>query len=99
MITELSKQENGRFTAKIGTYKIKITKVPEGYTVTVGKVMEETIEEGKLKTRTAEIATATRDQHTVQTGDSTPIALFIGMMIVSAAGAAFIISRKRKNAR
>ena len=99
MITELSKQENGRFTAKIGTYKIKITKVPEGYTVTVGKVMEETIEEGKLKTRIAEIATATRDQHTVQTGDSTPIALFIGMMILSAAGAAFIISRKRKNSR
>ena len=100
MITELSKKENGRFTAKIGTYKITVTKVPEGYKVTTGKTVEEIIEVDQLKHHVAEIATATRrDTNTVQTGDSTPIALFIGLMILSAAGAAFVISRKRKNVR
>ncbi|MBR0146091.1 MAG: LPXTG cell wall anchor domain-containing protein, partial [Eubacterium sp.] len=100
MVTELSKQVDGRYTAKIGTYKITVTKVPEGYKVTTGKTVEEVIEVDQLKHHVAEIATATKkDTNTVQTGDSTPIALFIGMMIFSAAGAAFVISRKRKNAR
>ena len=94
MITELSKKVNGRYTAIVGTYKIKITKVPEGYSVKVGEVTEETIVVDQLKHHVAEIATAKED--TVQTGDSTPIVLLIILMILSAAGIAFVVIRKRK---
>ena len=96
MVTELSKKVNGKYTALVGTYKIKVTKVPEGYTVKTGVETEETIVEDELKHHVAEIATAV--EKTVQTGDNTPIVLLIMLMILSAAGFTFVlVSKRRKN--
>ena len=97
MITELSKKKDGHYTARTGEYQIKIVKVPDGYSVKVGETTTQIIEEGKLKHHVAEIATATED--TVQTGDSTPVAWLFVLLIVSAAGFAFVLYRKRRTAR
>ena len=97
MITELSKKKDGHYTARTGEYQIKIVKVPDGYSVKVGETTTQIIEEGKLKHHVAEIATATED--TVQTGDSTPVAWLFALLIVSAAGFAFVLYRKRRTAR
>ena len=94
MIRDLAEKKNGKYTAKVGTYKIKVTKVPEGYSVKTGVETTETIEVDTLKHHVAEIATAT--EKTVQTGDDTPIALLIMLMLMSAAGAAYVVIRKRR---
>ncbi len=94
MIRDLAEKKNGKYTAKVGTYKIKVTKVPEGYSVQTGVETTETIEVDTLKHHVAEIATAT--EKTVQTGDDTPITLLIMLMLMSAAGAAYVVIRKRR---
>ena len=49
------KDENGHYKAPIGEYKITVIKVPEGYTVTVGKTESKTTEVGKVVEHIAKI--------------------------------------------
>ncbi len=57
MITKFAEKDaTGKYTAKVGEYKITVTTVPEGYTVTTGQTKSETVEEGKVKHHVAKIA-------------------------------------------
>jgi 5-hydroxyisourate hydrolase-like protein (transthyretin family) len=53
------KDEYGNYTAEPGDYTYKVTKVPDGYHVTVGEEQTGTVEPGKLTELEAKIATDT----------------------------------------
>ena len=103
MITELTKKdENGHYLAKTGLYKITVIRVPEGYTVSTGQTKEEIVEEDQVKHHVAEIITtdsSTRrppQDKTAQTGDETPITMLFILMMISAAGFAGVVVKKKR---
>ena len=72
MITKFAEKDaTGKYTAKVGEYKITVTKVPEGYSVTTGQTKIETVVEGEVKHHIAKIATATKTVITDTTSTNT----------------------------
>ena len=72
MITKFAEKDaTGKYTAKVGEYKITVTKVPEGYSVTTGQTKIETVVEGEVKHHIAKIATATKKVITDTTSTNT----------------------------
>ena len=68
MITKFAEKDaTGKYTAKIGEYKITVTKVPEGYSVTTGQTKTETVVEGEVKHHIAKIATTKKSTVTETT--------------------------------
>jgi len=59
-VTDYAKKDDyGNYTAETGDYTYKVTKVPDGYHVTVGEEQTGTVETGKLTELEAKIATDT----------------------------------------
>ena len=85
-----------------GEYKVVVTKVPDGYSVTTGKVETVTVEEGKTTKHTAMIA-KTEDSpaksatsKSVKTSDNAKLIPIIIVMVLSLAFIIVIIIRKRR---
>ncbi|MCR5543006.1 MAG: carboxypeptidase regulatory-like domain-containing protein, partial [Eubacterium sp.] len=85
-----------------GEYKVVVTKVPDGYSVTTGKVETVTVEEGKTTKHTAMIA-KTEDSpaksatsKSVKTSDNAKLIPIIIVMVLSLAFIVVIIIRKRR---
>ena len=102
------KDDKGHYKATPGTYEITVKKVPDGYTVTVGKTEKVTVETGTVKEHVAKIATTPKNDTNnktnnnttkKKTGDTTPIVLIVVIMILSMAAVAFIAVKKRKMSR
>ncbi len=104
---EYTTDKNGKVTLNeiaAGDYKIETIKVPEGYTVTIGKVDTATVVAGKTashdvyintKSNTTTDTTDTTDTH-VKTGDTANLKLPIMLMLVSVVGAMYVLSMKKK---
>ena len=104
------KDSTGKYTAIIGSYKITVVKVPEGYSVTTGQTKTEIVEENKLKHHIAKIAktdktteattessTRSRTDRNARTADATDIAGLAIVMLISMVGAGWIIRRKKED--
>ena len=98
----IRKNDKGRYTAKIGTYKITVIRVPDGYKVTTGETKEVTVEQDKEKHHIAKIKPAPKPEKQPekrpQTGDDTPITMLFILMMISAAGFAGVVVKKKKAA-
>lgn len=101
---EYTTDKNGKVTLNeiaAGDYKIETIKVPEGYTVTIGKVDTATVVAGKTASHDVYIntksntTTDTTDTH-VKTGDTANLKLTIMLMLVSVVGAMYVLSMKKK---
>ena len=57
--TYMDKDGTGHYTAKLGTYKIRVIRVPEGYTVDTGITGTETVVVGQVVEHIAKIVTKT----------------------------------------
>ena len=56
-----AKDANGHYTAKLGKYKMTVTKVPDGYSVTTGATEEKEVTVGKLVEHVAKINTSSNN--------------------------------------
>ena len=107
---EYTTNKNGKVTLNeiaAGDYKIETIKVPEGYTVTIGKVETATVVAGKtashdvyINTKSATTTDTTdktdkTDSH-VKTGDTANLKLTFVLMFVSVVGAVYVLSMKKK---
>jgi len=98
---EYTTDKNGKVTLNeiaAGDYKIETVKVPEGYTVTIGKVETAKVVAGKTASHDVYINTksvTTTDTH-VKTGDTANLKLTFMLMLVSAVGAVYVLSMKKK---
>ncbi len=114
--TEYTTDSKGQVTIKdvpAGNYKIETTKVPDGYTVTVGKTETATVVAGQtashdvyIKTSNASTTDTTTDTTTtttntdtnVKTGDDANLKLPAILMLISVVGVAYVLrSKKREN--
>ncbi len=80
----------------VGDYKTQTTKVPDGYTVTVGKEYTATVVSGQ--TTECKIYIVTSTDKSVNTGDSFKVIPIIGVMIAALFGMVIMIVRKKAKA-
>lgn len=80
----------------VGDYKTQTTKVPDGYSVTVGKEYTATVVSGQ--TTECKIYIVTSTDKSVNTGDSFKVIPIIGVMIAALFGMVIMIVRKKAKA-
>lgn len=80
----------------VGDYKTQTTKVPDGYTVTVGKEYTATVVSGQ--TTECKIYIVTSTDKSVNTGDSFKVIPLIGVMLAALFGMVIMIVRKKAKA-
>ncbi len=98
---EYTTDENGKITIKDldpGKYQIVTTKVPEGYTVTLGKTETAIVESGKTTSHDVYINTSDKNttDTTVKTGDRTNLVLPMILLVLSGLGFVIVSNKKRK---